>query len=88
MPPVSSGDHTTGQLPMILGLVSIPLVFCYALGRPAGIAAVVLGGRDLRRAGRGRGGGRGGGRGPAVTGLVCGAVAVALAVLLIARPDG
>lgn len=83
MPPVSSGDRTTGLLPMILGLVSIPLVFCYALGLPAGIAAVVLGVRDLRRAGRSRGGGRG----QAVTGLMCGAVAVALAVLLIARPD-
>src|SRR5689334_14590705 len=44
MPAVAAGQSNTfGLLSMIFGIISIPLLCCFYVGIPLGIAAVVLG---------------------------------------------
>ena len=64
-------------------MASIPLIFCYVLGLPAGLAAIVLGVLSRRQVARGQA--TNGGQ--ALAGIVCGAVAVVVMAVVIARPD-
>lgn len=82
-PPAGGPSNTLGLLALILGIASIPLVLCYALGLPVGIAAIVLGVLGLRQARLGRASNRG----QALAGLVCGAVGTLAMVVIIALPD-
>jgi hypothetical protein len=87
LPDIRSGprppDNTTGLLALVLGTASIPLLFCYVAGLPAGIAAIVLGIIGKRKADRGVAGNGG----QAVLGIVTGAVGVLATAVIIALPD-
>jgi len=66
---------------LVLGIVSIPLLFCYGGGIPFGIAAFItglIGRRQIKESGGEQGGG-----GMALTGIILGAVGIALFVLSI-----
>ena len=78
-PPQNPQNNTLGLVGMILGIVSIPLVFCCYLGAPLGIAAIVLGIMGKQKADQGLANNRG----QAIAGLACGAGAVALSLLWI-----
>ena len=88
-PLLAYGGYASGPLPtngmaiasMILGILSIPLIFAYCAGTPCAILAVVFG--HLAR-GRARRGETAGG-GMALAGLICGYVtlAVVLAVVIL-----
>jgi hypothetical protein len=73
-------NNTLGLVSMILGIVAIPLVCCFYLGIPVGIAAGVLGYLGKQKAEQGLATNRG----QAMAGLICGAVALGFGVLLIA----
>lgn len=64
---------------MILGIVAIPLVCCFYIGVPVGIAAVVLGFMGKQKADQGLATNRG----MALAGLICGAVAIVLGILFV-----
>ena len=64
---------------MILGIASIPLVCCFYIGVPVGIAAVVLGFMGKQKADQGLATNRG----MAMAGLICGAVAIVLGILFV-----
>jgi hypothetical protein len=64
---------------MILGIASIPLVCCFYLGIPLGIAAAVTGWMGKQKAEQGLANNRG----QAMAGLICGIVAVGIGVLFI-----
>lgn len=64
---------------MILGIASIPLVCCFYLGIPLGIAAAVTGWMGKQKAEQGLANNRG----QAMAGLICGAVAVGIGILFI-----
>jgi Na+/proline symporter len=83
MEPTSPQTDPLAVLSLVLGIASIPLVFCYALGLPAGIAAVVLGALSLQRTRRQPAASRW----QAVVGMICGAVAVIAIVIIILLPD-
>ncbi|MFC4018150.1 DUF4190 domain-containing protein [Micromonospora sp. GCM10011542] len=72
-------NNTLGLVSMILGIASIPLVCCFFLGIPVGIAAVVTGWLGRQKAAQGQASNAG----QAKAGLICGAVAVVLGILLI-----
>ncbi|TDB71999.1 DUF4190 domain-containing protein [Micromonospora sp. KC721] len=76
-PQPAGQQNTLGLVSMILGIVSIPMLCCFSLGIPLGIAAVVTGwmGRQKAAQGLASNGGQ------AKAGLICGAVAVGLGVL-------
>jgi Domain of unknown function (DUF4190) len=76
-------DNRAGLLALILGIASIPLLFCYVLGLPAGVAAIVLGIVGKRRADRGAATNPG----QAIAGIVTGAVGVLATAVIIALPD-
>jgi hypothetical protein len=72
-------NNTFGLVSMILGIVAIPLVCCFYIGVPIGIAAAVLGFLGKQKVDQGLANNRG----QAMAGLICGAAAVALGILLI-----
>ncbi|TDC80220.1 DUF4190 domain-containing protein, partial [Micromonospora sp. KC606] len=76
-PQPAGQQNTLGLVSMILGIVSIPMLCCFSLGIPVGIAAVITGwmGRQKAAQGLASNGGQ------AKAGLICGAIAVALGVL-------
>ncbi len=76
-------DNRAGLLALVLGIASIPLLFCYVLGLPAGIAAIVLGIVGKRRADRGLASNRG----QAIAGIATGALGVLATAVIIALPD-
>ncbi|MFJ6198453.1 DUF4190 domain-containing protein [Micromonospora sp. NPDC092111] len=71
-------QNTLGLVSMILGIASIPLLCCFYLGVPLGIAAVVTGWLGRQKAAQGLAGNDG----QAKAGLICGAIAIGLAILL------
>ncbi|RLP95620.1 DUF4190 domain-containing protein, partial [Micromonospora sp. BL4] len=72
-------NNTLGLVSMILGIAAIPLLCCFYLGIPLGIAAVVTGYLGRQKAAQGQASNAG----QAKAGLICGAVAVGLGILLI-----
>jgi Domain of unknown function (DUF4190) len=82
-PGSSPPDNTAGLLALVLGIASIPLLFCYILGLPAGVAAIVLGIVGKRKADRGVANNPG----QALLGIIAGAVGVLATIVIIALPD-
>lgn len=75
-----ASQNTFGLLAMILGIASIPLVFCFTMGLPFGVAAIVFGSLGLRSHRQGRATNRG----QSIAGIACGAVgATAVTVLIL-----
>ncbi|MFG1897133.1 DUF4190 domain-containing protein [Micromonospora zamorensis] len=72
-------NNTLGLVSMILGIASIPLVCCFYLGIPVGIAAVVTGYLARQKVAQGQANNAG----QAKAGLICGAVGVGLGIILI-----
>jgi hypothetical protein len=68
-------------LSLIIGIVSLPLAFCFYIGVITGIAAAILGVIGIYQIGQS--GGAQTGRGLAIGGIVTGAVSVILPVCLI-----
>lgn len=84
--PVNPGFMPGQELPqgmavtsMVLGIVSIPMLFCCYIGVITGIAAIVFGAIGTNQAKKGEARGQG----MAMAGLICGAVAVVLFIVLI-----
>jgi hypothetical protein len=77
--PGQASNNTFGLVSMILGIIAIPMVCCFFLGIPLGIAAGVLGYLGRQKADQGLATNRG----QAQAGLICGAVAVGLGILSI-----
>ena len=77
--PPAAPRNSQGLVGMILGIVSIPLLCCFLLGLPLGIAAAIVSWLGLQKANTGVATNRG----QAMTGLICGAVATVLGVLLL-----
>ncbi|MET7964756.1 DUF4190 domain-containing protein [Micromonospora zamorensis] len=72
-------NNTLGLVSMILGIASIPLICCFYLGIPVGIAAVVTGYLARQKVAQGQANNAG----QAKAGLICGAVGVGLGIILI-----
>lgn len=72
-------NNTLGLVSMILGIASIPLICCFYLGIPIGIAAVVTGYLARQKVAQGQANNAG----QAKAGLICGAVGVVLGIVLI-----
>ncbi len=72
-------ENTQGLVGMILGIVAIPLVCCFYLGIPLGIAGAIVSYLGLQKANAGRATNRS----QAMTGLICGAVAAVLGIGLL-----
>jgi hypothetical protein len=72
-------SNTLGLVSMILGIASIPLLCCFSLGLPLGIAAAVMGYLGKKRADQGLATNRG----QAQAGFICGAIAAGLGIVLI-----
>jgi hypothetical protein len=70
-------QNTQGLVGMILGIASIPLLCCFYLGLPLGIAAVIVSWLGLQKAKAGQANNRG----QAMAGLICGAVTVVLGII-------
>jgi hypothetical protein len=79
-PPYGAGptppQNTQGLVGMILGIAAIPLLCCFYLGLPVGIAAVVVSYLGLNKAKAGLATNRS----QALAGLICGAIAVVLGI--------
>ncbi|MGN9909805.1 hypothetical protein ACTMTJ_19855 [Phytohabitans sp. LJ34] len=82
--PAPSGRPPLAVVSLGLGAVAIPTLFCFGLGIPLGLAAVVTGVVAFARE-RGR---PGGGAGRAAGGVALGLLALAGAAVLVLRPDG
>ncbi|MFG1915608.1 DUF4190 domain-containing protein [Micromonospora sp. NPDC048898] len=78
-PQAQGQNNTLGLVSMILGIASIPLLCCFYLGIPVGIAAVVTGYLAKQKVAQGQANNAG----QAKAGLICGAVGVVLGILLI-----
>ena len=72
-------QNTLGLVGMILGIASIPLLCCFYIGLPLGIAAAVVSYLGLNKVKQGVANNRG----MAMAGLICGGVAAGLGILLI-----
>ncbi len=83
MEPERPRPDTMSVLSLVLGIASIPLIFCYVLGLPAGVAAIVLGVLALRRTREQPNAARW----QPLVGIVCGAIAVIAMIVVIALPD-
>ncbi len=80
MPGAAAGrSNTFGLLSMIFGIISIPLLCCFYIGLPLGIAAVVLGIVGTNKANRGEADNKG----MAIAGIACGAVAAVGGLIVI-----
>jgi len=79
--PRPSGRPPLAVISLGLGAVAIPTLFCFGLGLPMGLAAVVTGVVSLLR---GRGGGD---AGRAAAGIALGLVALVGGAILVLRPD-
>ena len=80
-PATGPSRNLLSLLSLIIGIVSLPLGFCFYIGVIAGIAAVILGIVGLVQIGQS--GGVQPGRGLAIGGIVTGAISVILPVCLI-----
>ncbi|MFG1842102.1 DUF4190 domain-containing protein [Micromonospora sp. NPDC049175] len=78
-PQAQGQNNTLGLVSMILGIASIPLLCCFSLGIPVGIAAVITGYLARQKVARGEANNAG----QAKAGLICGAVGVGLGIILI-----
>ncbi|HEX5595076.1 MAG TPA: hypothetical protein VFX61_03500 [Micromonosporaceae bacterium] len=76
--PGQAPQNTMGLVGMILGIAAIPLLCCFSLGIPLGIAAAVLGFLGKQKAEQGLATNRS----QAMTGLICGAVAAGIGIIL------
>jgi hypothetical protein len=72
-------QNTLGLVGMILGIAAIPLICCFYLGLPLGIAAAIVSYLGLNKVKQGLANNRG----MALAGLICGSVAVAIGLILI-----
>jgi hypothetical protein len=79
LPMSSNQGNTFGLLSMIFGIVSIPLLCCFYIGIPLGIAALVLGIIGNNKASRGEANNKG----MAIAGIVCGGIGALLGLLWI-----
>ena len=77
--PGAAPNNTFGLISLILGIAAIPLVCCFYIGFPLGIAAAVLGYLGKQKAEQGLATNRG----QAMAGLICGLSAVGLGILFI-----
>jgi hypothetical protein len=77
--PGGQPSNTQGLISMILGIAAIPLVCCFGIGIPLGIAAGVLGFLGKRKAEQGLASNRG----QALAGLICGVAAAVGGIILI-----
>lgn len=77
--PSGAPNNTLGLIALIAGIAAIPLLCCFYLGIPVGVAAIVLGYLGKQKADQGLANNRG----QAQAGLICGAVAVGLGLLLL-----
>ncbi|SCG54485.1 DUF4190 domain-containing protein [Micromonospora coxensis] len=78
-PQAGGQQNTLGLVSMILGIAAIPMLCCFFVGIPLGIAAVVTGWLGKQKADQGLASNGG----QAKAGLICGAVAIGLGLLLI-----
>ncbi|MFF0151307.1 DUF4190 domain-containing protein [Micromonospora sp. NPDC005203] len=78
-PQAQGQNNTLGLVSMILGIAAIPLLCCFSLGIPVGIAAVVTGYLARKKVAQGQASNAG----QAKAGLICGAVAVGLGIVVI-----
>ncbi|TDB76565.1 DUF4190 domain-containing protein [Micromonospora sp. KC723] len=76
-PQPAGQQNTLGLVSMILGIASIPMLCCFSVGIPLGVAAVVTGWLGKQKADQGLASNGG----QAKAGLICGGIAVALGVL-------
>lgn len=74
-----ASQNTFGLLAMILGIASIPLVFCFTMGLSFGGAAIVFGVFGLRSHRQGRATNRG----QSIAGIACGAAGATAVIVLI-----
>ncbi|SCE79223.1 protein of unknown function (DUF4190) [Micromonospora viridifaciens] len=72
-------QNTMGLVSMILGIVSIPMVCCFYLGIPIGIAAAITGHLGRQKAAQGLANNEG----QAKAGFICGIIGAGLGILLI-----
>lgn len=72
-------SNTLGLVSMILGIASIPLLCCFGLGIPVGIAAVVLGFLGKSKVDQGLATNRG----QVLAGLICGGIATAFGLIAV-----
>ncbi len=77
--PAGQPSNTMGLLSMIFGIAGIPLICCFGIGIPLGIAAIVLGVLGKKKADQGLATNRG----QAQAGFICGIAAVAIGIILI-----
>lgn len=76
--PGAAPNNTLGLVSMILGIAAIPLICCFYLGVPVGIAAAVMGFMGKQKADQGQATNRG----QAMAGLITGAIAAVLGIIL------
>lgn len=83
VPPPQPASSTNGLAiaSLVLGIIAIPMVFCYYIGVLPGIAALVLG-LVARNQIKASGGTQGGG-GLALAGVITGGIGVGLGVVMI-----
>ncbi|MEU7867908.1 DUF4190 domain-containing protein [Dactylosporangium sp. NPDC049140] len=77
--PGGQPSNTLGLVGMILGIASIPLVCCFYLGLPLGIAGVVVSYLGMNKVKQGLANNRG----MALAGIICGAIGAVLGLLLL-----
>jgi hypothetical protein len=75
----AGAQNTQGLVGMILGIAAIPLVCCFWLGVPVGIAGAIVSWLGLQKANQGLATNRS----QAMAGLICGIVAVALGIISV-----
>ncbi|MGC4744272.1 DUF4190 domain-containing protein [Micromonospora sp. DT201] len=76
-PQAQGQNNTLGLVSMILGIASIPLLCCFYLGLPVGIAGIVTGYLARQKVAQGQANNAG----QAKAGLICGAVGVGLGII-------
>lgn len=81
--------NTLGLLALIVGVAALPLMFCFGLALPVGLAAVVLGALSLRRPEPEQTADQrwSGNRRQATIGMVCGGLAAFVMLVTIALPS-
>lgn len=80
--------NTLGLLALIFGIAALPLIFCFGLALPVGLAAVVLGALSLRGPDPAPSDQRwSGNRRQATVGMVAGGLAAFVMLVTIALPN-